>query len=760
MQRDDKHSGGATACQYVNGVFTDIQRAAVRPSSFDEATGTMEVVMSAESRVPAWDPVHGYVERITMSKGLKFRGGKQCPFMDNHNRYSSVLQNTLGSARGIEMQALEDGRQAAVSRVHFDMRSEEGRAAAGKYQDGHLTDVSIGFAYESQKATFIPAGEKKTVGGREYTASQGLPLLIVNKAEIWELSAVAVGADPDARAQSALMFLERQASGAEAMDAAVLAGAEKQEAAGLRNKENDMANDNQNGAPAVPAESTQSAAPPSADATQAPANVVSLDEARRAAAVEERQRIAAIHGMAAKLGVPTADVQSVIDSGVSADQAARALIEKHGGAQQAVSQSVQIIARQHEDSADARAIAGALISTMGHQHAELFVQREAQLGSDARDRAEQAVERGRRLYRGIGLRDAFVQAASLDSGRKFYSVRDALGAAQQSLMRDKLGLNNATQGVSGGAISYLFDVGVNTAVLMGWQQTPDTTAPFTRRRPCRSYLTQERVGLEHFSRLQRRAAGETAKHGSISDKRETYKVAEYAQKITIDQQDIINDTLGEFDRIATALGAAARRLVPDAVYATLAANAAMSDGVAIFASGHRNLATGGGSAISITAIKAAVAAMAAQYVGSGKDKVNINAQMKYIVTGTTNAQTAWEALNSQIVAATGSTDAIKATRNILNTYGIEVIGEGRITNGFTNPFTGAPVAADTGVWYGFADPATIDGIEVGYIDALGEEPIITSKVLDDGMFGVSYTVQMTVGVGVLGFQGLYKAAGS
>ncbi|ESY71900.1 hypothetical protein X740_33620, partial [Mesorhizobium sp. LNHC221B00] len=77
----------------------------------------------------------------------------------------------------------------------------------------------------------------------------------------------------------------------------------------------------------------------------------------------------------------------------------------------------------------------------------------------------------------------------------------------------------------------------------------------------------------------------------------------------ITRQAIINDDMSVFTRIPSRMGRAAIRTVGNLVYAVLTANAAMSDGVALFHTNHKNIGTG---AIAMASLDAARAKMALQ----------------------------------------------------------------------------------------------------------------------------------------------------
>jgi hypothetical protein len=114
------------------------------------------------------------------------------------------------------------------------------------------------------------------------------------------------------------------------------------------------------------------------------------------------------------------------------------------------------------------------------------------------------------------------------------------------------------------------------------------------------------------------------KYGDRTEAQESYSIATYGKLFAITRQALINDDLGALTDVPAGHGEAAARKVGDVVYAVLTANAAMGDGVALFASGHSNLVAGGSGAIpSVATIQAGILAMGTQKDLQGLRRLNI-----------------------------------------------------------------------------------------------------------------------------------------
>lgn len=718
-----------------SGPYSDIQRA--RPmqqkQGVDREKRMMTCVVSAESEIPAWDPRYGSVLRVLLSKGGKPRSGDQVPFLDTHD--GGTIQNVLGSVRNFRVGPGDGGKENLLADFYFWEGKQAAEEAMDGYDQGHLTDVStrLEYGWEPSDTVLIESGKTKSIQGREFTAGD-IPLLVVKKWLIPEVSATGIGRDTGAKVQSE--------PGVEADH--------------LRGKETDMAKE-------------QTAAEPAATTTQdaqaaAPANVVDLQAERERARVEGEksgaQRVLDIQRLAAKAGCGDEMVQKAITEGWTAAQAAVKFLEAAPGATTAATQSwappanVQQVVQPNDEWRNPLFIAAGLMQSLGDGIADDFVKREGGFGNDSQ--ADTAMQKARKHFRGIGSKRALELAVEIDTGRRCHNDLELLQMAKVALRRDFFGLSDKQDAVSGAAVSYIFTTSVNAVILKAFSEAPDSTAGWVSAVPCRDYQTQERIGLRHTSRLGIRAEGSAAKHSTFSDKRETYKVREFAERFVLDQQAIINDRLGVFLEIPTALGRAARRVRPDMVYAALMNNAAMSDTVALFHSTHRNLGTG---SLTASTLKAGITAMSKQYIGSGKDKVNLNLHPTHVVTSVAQEPSMWELLNSQVIMKAGSTDSTYGTSNYLSRQGIQIVGDARLDNGLTDPNDGTTaISGIPNAW--FLVDANQPGIEVGYVAAMGQEPIITPSMLDDGQFGISYAVQITVGVGVNAFESLYKSTGA
>ncbi|MFD2030612.1 hypothetical protein ACFSKM_10510 [Ancylobacter dichloromethanicus] len=101
------------------------------------------------------------------------------------------------------------------------------------------------------------------------------------------------------------------------------------------------------------------------------------------------------------------------------------------------------------------------------------------------------------------------------------------------------------------------------------------------------------------------------KFGTLSENREKVRAKELNAGLIIGRRALLNDDLGALADFSSMIALRAAADENKRVYDLLAANAVLSDGVALFHATHGNLA-GSAAAINVSSIGAAVAALRKQ----------------------------------------------------------------------------------------------------------------------------------------------------
>lgn len=251
------------------------------------------------------------------------------------------------------------------------------------------------------------------------------------------------------------------------------------------------------------------------------------------------------------------------------------------------------------------------------------------------------------------------------------------------------------------------------------------------------------VSLSAFSDLATKAEGAEYTQGTMSEYRETIQASTKGRYIGLTREMVVNDDLGAFTRLASALGWAAANSVDKAVYAYVEANGNLSDGGALFNStavsttgGHANLASAN-AAVTVSSIAIGEAAMAAQKDPSLSTVLGL--RPRFLVVPYGKKQIAWEVLNSPTDVASSNS----AKRNYAASLGLELVA--------------APNLTGTTAWYLFADKNT-PCIEVAFLDGQ-QTPYIEEDVefMTDEM---RMKVRLDFGVAATEWRTGFKNAGA
>jgi len=249
----------------------------------------------------------------------------------------------------------------------------------------------------------------------------------------------------------------------------------------------------------------------------------------------------------------------------------------------------------------------------------------------------------------------------------------------------------------------------------------------------------------------------------INDWKESYKIARYAGKFTLDEQDIINDRFGALEQQSPMdMGLSAAQLRPGLVYSEILNNAALdADGGNLFNAtavttlgGHANYGTTG-TALDATPLQAGISAIASQRIKNRP----LNLQPRFLIVPQALRWTAEILLKSQqriISSASGG------TYNPLENLLVPIVDDRLGVSGVVDPRTGNVVAGSATNWLLACRPGDQGAktIMVGYLAGSGRAPKIRSYVLDRGQWGIGWDIAMDIGVKALDFRAMYLATGA
>ncbi len=281
---------------------------------------------------------------------------------------------------------------------------------------------------------------------------------------------------------------------------------------------------------------------------------------------------------------------------------------------------------------------------------------------------------------------------------------------------------------------------------MAYEEAPSTWQAWARRTTAPDFKDIKRLALSESPNLVSRLEGGEIKYVTLGESREVYALIEYISGIKLTRRAIVNDDMDAFRRIPALQGSAGRRKEDDVVYAIVTANAALSDGGALFnttavttTGGHANLA-GSGGAPTITTLNAGDTAIGLQ------KGIKLAAQLNLIP----RVIMAPRALKGTVLQLLKSTADPTASGNA----GVANIWE----NGLTPVFEARLDANSSTAWYLAVDPGQNDTVEIAFLE--GEETPVLKSETEFDTDDVKMAVRHTVAAKAIDFRGLYKNTGA
>lgn len=249
------------------------------------------------------------------------------------------------------------------------------------------------------------------------------------------------------------------------------------------------------------------------------------------------------------------------------------------------------------------------------------------------------------------------------------------------------------------------------------------------------YRPHSRYHLSSFSDLKPINEAGEYENGVLGDgEAETIKGARKGRILQITPEVLVNDDLGAFVRITTALGQAAGRTIEKDVYDVLKQNGGlgpvMKDGNTLFHAEHGNITAG--APVSVDSFDAMRQLMALQMDPGGNDYLDISLS-RFLGT----------------VAMHG-----RATLVNNSEYDPDVTGKFQVNNTsratFSDIITSPRLGTGKG-WYGFADPNVEPVIEVAFLNGV-QTPVLEQET-NFRTDGLSWKVVHKYGVGAVGWRG-------
>lgn len=345
-------------------------------------------------------------------------------------------------------------------------------------------------------------------------------------------------------------------------------------------------------------------------------------------------------------------------------------------------------------------------------------------------RAGQAKMDGSNEFRGMRL----TEMAKLCLDRAGMEYR---GLSELEMVKRAFNMERAiTQSTSDFPI--LLENAMHKTLEQAYARAADTWRRFCGVGSVTDFRAHNRYRLGSFGNLDALNENSEYKNKSIPDgEKESITANTKGNVINISRKTIINDDLSAFIGLSSMLARSAARTIEADVYALLASNPTMSDGIDLFHASHGNLA-GSGAVVSTASVEAGRVAMASQTDVSGNDYLDLRPAAW--LGGMSAGGTAREVFGAEY-----NDEATKNQRkpNIVRGLVSDIIDSPRITGT---------------EWYLFADPMDAPVVEVAFLN--GEESPFLDSMESFNVDGMQWKVRLDYGVAAVDFRGAYKNAGA
>lgn len=289
----------------------------------------------------------------------------------------------------------------------------------------------------------------------------------------------------------------------------------------------------------------------------------------------------------------------------------------------------------------------------------------------------------------------------------------------------------------------------NKKLLQSYEAQPVTALKLCSTGDLNDFKENERFRLTDVGDLLPVAPDGEIKDGGVTEEGAKNQLDTYGKKFCLTRKMVINDDLGAFMKVPTAMGNRAARLIDQLFFKRLLANPAQLDGKALFHAGHKNLLSGATSALSADSLKKALHLYLDQVDADGQP---ISVEPRFLLVPTALKHLAIELTRgATLIMAGGAENTVRPAINVLADENLQIVASPYLAN------SAYPGANENG-WYLFGSPNQVDTFEIGFLKGR-RTPTVERGDLDFNVLGMWFRVYFDVGVREQDFRGMVKANG-
>ena len=290
----------------------------------------------------------------------------------------------------------------------------------------------------------------------------------------------------------------------------------------------------------------------------------------------------------------------------------------------------------------------------------------------------------------------------------------------------------------------------NKKLLQAYNAQPIIATKLCTTGDLTDFKENQRFRLTDVGDLQPIGADGEIKDSALTEESAKNQLDTYAKKFCLTRKMIINDDLGAFLKVPTAMGNRAARLVDQLFFKRLMANPTCVDGKPLFGRDHKNLLSSANSALSADSLKKAIQMFIDQTDADGQP---ISVKPSILLVPTALKHLAIELTRGATLMMSGSPyNTIRPAINVLADENLSIVSSPYLGNKNYPNFSEAS-------WYLFGKPGTVDTFEIGYLKGK-RTPTVERGDLNFNVLGVWFRVYFDIGIREQDHRGLVKATGS
>lgn len=289
----------------------------------------------------------------------------------------------------------------------------------------------------------------------------------------------------------------------------------------------------------------------------------------------------------------------------------------------------------------------------------------------------------------------------------------------------------------------------NKKLLQSYEAQPVIATKLCSTGDLNDFKETERFRLTDVGDLLPIAPDGEIKDGGLIEEGAKNQLETYGKKFCLTRKMIINDDLGAFMKVPTAMGNRAARLIDQLFFSRLLANPVQADGKSLFSTAHKNILGGASSALSAESLKKAIQLYLDQTDADGQP---IAVEPKYLLVPTALKHLAVELTRGATLIMSGSDNTVRPAINVLADENLQVVSSPYLGN---SAYTGSSQSA----WYLFGSPNTIDTFELGFLKGK-RTPTVERGETDFNTLGMWFRVYFDLGVREQDHRGMVKANGA